>query len=81
MSNPARAGGLEASDESSLLRDVVILRWPYCLRDLLERGLQDHTDRGFARHLAGFRMVNPNQPLVGSAFARDRRLGGAAVLD
>jgi hypothetical protein len=40
-------------DESSILRDVVVLRRPYCLRDLLERGLQDHTNRGFARHFAG----------------------------
>ncbi len=53
MSNPARAGGLEASDESSILRDVVILRRPYWLRDLLERGLQDRTNRGFTRHFAG----------------------------
>ena len=53
MSNPARAGGLEASDESSILRDVVVLRRPYWLRDLLERGLQDHTNRGFTRHFPG----------------------------
>jgi hypothetical protein len=46
VSNPARAGGLEASDESSILRDVVVLRRPYWLRDLLERGLQNHTNRG-----------------------------------
>ena len=26
-------------------------------------------------------MFNPNEPLAGSAVARDRRLGGAAVLD
>ena len=53
MSNPARAGGLEASDESSILRDVVVLRRPYWLRDFLERGLQDHTYRGFTRHFTG----------------------------
>jgi hypothetical protein len=53
VSNPARVGGLEASDECSILRDVVVLRRPYWLRDLLERGLQDHTNRGFTRHFAG----------------------------
>ena len=53
MSNPVRAGGLEASDESSILRDVVVLRRPYWLRDLLERGLQDHTNRGFTRRFTG----------------------------
>ena len=37
----------------SWMCDVVVLRRPYCLRDLLERGLQDHTNRGFARHFAG----------------------------
>lgn len=53
MLNPARAGGLEASEESSILRDVVVLHRTYWLRDLLERGLQDHTNRGFAGHFAG----------------------------
>ena len=53
MFNPARAGGLETSDESSILRDVVVLRQPYWLRDLLERGLQDHTNRGFTRRFTG----------------------------
>jgi hypothetical protein len=53
VSNLARAGGLEASDESSILRDVVVLRRPYWLRDLLERRLQDNTNRGFTRHFAG----------------------------
>ena len=32
---------------------LVVLRRPYWLRDLLERGLQDHTNRGFAHDLAG----------------------------
>jgi hypothetical protein len=53
MSNPAGAGGLKASDESSILRDVVIRRRPYSLRELLERGLQDNTNRGFTRHSSG----------------------------
>ena len=53
MSNSARAGGLEASDESSILRDVVVLRRPYWLRDLLERGLQDHANSGFTRRITG----------------------------
>lgn len=53
MSNPARAGGLKASDESSILRDVVVLRRPYWLRYLLERGLQDDTNRGLTRHFPG----------------------------
>src|SRR5215211_615881 len=53
MSYPARAGGLEASDESSILRDVVVLRRPYWLREFLERGLQDDTNRGFTRHSSG----------------------------
>ncbi len=50
MFNPVRAGGLEASDQSSILRDVVVLRRPYWLRNLFERGLQDHANRGFTRH-------------------------------
>ncbi|MEJ7786108.1 MAG: hypothetical protein WKF96_14985 [Solirubrobacteraceae bacterium] len=53
MVNPATAGGLKASDESSILRHVMVLRRAYWLRDLLERCLQDHTDRGFTRHFAG----------------------------
>ncbi len=53
VSDPARAGGVEAPDKGSILGDVVVLRRSDRLRDLLERGLQDHTDRCFTRHLAG----------------------------
>jgi hypothetical protein len=33
--------------------DVMVLRRSNRLRDLLQRGLQDHTNRGFTRHFAG----------------------------
>jgi hypothetical protein len=53
VSNPASVCGLETSDESSVLRDVIVLRWPDWLRDLLEGSLQDHANRGLTCHLAG----------------------------
>ena len=68
VSNPASAGRLEASDESPILRDVVVLRRPYWLRDLLERGLQDHTNRGFTRHF--FWLIGDYAP-VGRECKRD----------
>jgi hypothetical protein len=40
MVDPAGAGDFETPDEGSVLRDVVILRWTYRLRDLLEWSLR-----------------------------------------
>jgi hypothetical protein len=73
--NPVRAGGLEASDESSILRYVVVPHRPYWLRNLLERGLQDHTNRGLTLRFTGllgdYASVGREQVVAG--------LGGRAV--